>query len=31
MEEQQENDYPKRGVCPTDLETGDRELKHRES
>ena len=31
MEKQQDNDYPKHGVCPTDLETGDQELKHCES
>ena len=30
MEKQQEDDYPKHGVAPTDLETGLRELKHRE-
>ena len=24
------NDYPKHGICPTDPETRDRELKHRE-
>jgi len=30
MEEQQENDYPKHGVCSTDPEIGDWELKHRE-
>ena len=30
MENQQEDDYPKHGVAPTDPETGLRELKHRE-
>ena len=30
MEKQQEDDYPKHGVGPTDPETGDREVKRRE-
>ena len=28
MEKQQDNDYPKHDVAPTDLETGLPELKH---
>ena len=28
MEKQQDNDYPKHGVAPTDPETGLPELKH---
>ena len=28
MEKQQDNDYPKYGVAPTDRETGLPELKH---
>ena len=31
MEKQQEDDYPKHGIAPTDLETFDGEVKHRES
>ena len=31
MEKQQDNDYPKHGVAPTDPETVDGEVKHRES
>ena len=30
MEKQQENYYPKHGVCPTDLEIGDQEVQHHE-
>ena len=30
MEKQQNNDYPKHGVTPTDPETGLPELKHHE-
>ena len=31
MEKQQEDDYPNHGVAPTDPETVDSEVKHRES
>ena len=30
MENQQEDDYPKHGIAPTDPEIVDREVKHRE-
>ena len=30
MEKQQENDYLKHGVCPTDPEAGDWEVRHHE-